>query len=224
MPDWCKLVVGKLVSSELTESQKQEIAAELASHLEDVYEERTAHGLSESGAIDAALAEVVDWRKLTRQIVVAKHQEGIMNDRTRRLWLPGLASFCSAMICELALGGGALSGESLFYSHTKQLVYALLLVSQLCCGAVGAFLSRRAGGSRSARIAAALFTSGVLLTTMFIVIAICVIGRASGLAFASLDMTLLIKPVFVVVLIPGIAMLAGALPFLSDGKSVAIAR
>jgi hypothetical protein len=224
VPDWRKLVAEKFNGTSLPPLQRQEIAAELASHLEELCEEQRTHGMPESEAVERALSEVFDWNELAQRIRRVKREEGIMNDRTRQLWLPGLATFSAAMICELALGGGALSGESLFYSHTKQFMYASWLVAQLCCGAVGAFLSRRAGGNRSARIAAAMFTSGVLLTTMVIVIAICAIGRATGLAFASLDMTLLIKPVFTVVLIPSIAMLAGALPFLSEREPAMTAQ
>jgi hypothetical protein len=224
VPDWQKLVAEKLESPELTEPQKQEIVAELASHLEDVYEERTARGLSESRAVDAALAEVVDWRQLTRKLAYAKHQEGIMNDRTRQLWLPGFASVSAAVAIEVALARLSYEPFNIARSHTTQIMYGLWFVGQLFCGATGAFLSRRAGGNRSARIAAALFTSGVLLTTMLIVITICAIGRATGVGFASLEMNLLIKPVFAVVLIPSIALLVGALPFLSDGKPAAIVQ
>jgi hypothetical protein len=223
-PDWRRLAGEELGLRDLDATESDEITNELAAHLEDLHEQYRAQGVPESEAVERTLSEVFDWSELARRIRRAKHGEGIMNDRTRQLWLPGLASFCAAMICELTLGAGALSGESLFYSHAKQLMFASLLVAQLCCGAVGAFLSRRAGGNRSARIAAALFPCGILLVTMFIVIAICAIGRATGLAFAALDLSLLIKPVFVVVLVPSIAMLLGALPFLSDGKPTAIAQ
>jgi hypothetical protein len=224
VPDWHKLVAEKFNGTDLPLPQRQEITAELASHFEEVHEEQRVLGAPETQAAQRAWSEVGDWNRLNRCIGNAKREEGIMNDRTRQLWLPGLASFSAAMICELTLGRGALSGESLFYSHTKQLAYASWLVAQLCCGAVGAYLSRRTGGNRSARLAAAMFPSAILLTTMVIVIAICEIGRATGLAFAALDMSLLINPVFAVVLIPSIAMLLGALPFLSDGKPTVIAQ
>lgn len=223
MRDWKPFVRERIDAMNLAPDQKEEIVSEVAAHFEDIYEAARSEGLTEADALERATTVEVDWRRLAAQIQRTKQQEATMNDRTRQLWLPGLASFWAAMICDLALGGGALSGESLFYSHTKQLMFALLLVAQLCCGAVGAFLSRRAGGNRSARIAAALFPCGILLVTMFIVIAICAVGRATGLAFAALDMTILIRPVLIVVLVPSIVMLLGALPFLSDTKRTAVA-
>ncbi|HKN61022.1 MAG TPA: hypothetical protein VJW93_07590 [Candidatus Acidoferrales bacterium] len=221
--DWRKLVLEKIGRLDLPPSQRDEIAAELASHLEEVREEKRAQGLPESEAIERTLSEVFDWNDLARRIHRAKREEGIVNDRTKHLWLPGLASVSAAVAIEVALARLSYEPFNIARSHTTQIMYGLWLVGQLFCGAAGAFLSRRAGGSRSARIAAALFTSGVLLATMFVVIAICAIGRATGLAFTALDMSLRIKPVFVVVLVPSIAMLLGALPFLSDQKESAAA-
>ena len=150
-----------------------------------------------------------------------------MNNRTKHLGLPGFAGFWTAMICELALnrlGFGPLTGGPMFHYRLPQFNYLIWLIAEFGCGALAAYLSRRSGGARSTRVAAALFTSGILLATMIIVIAICAIGRAAGLAFASLDFMLLIKPVVIVVLLPSAAMLAGALPFLYETNRTAIAR
>jgi hypothetical protein len=169
-----------------------------------------------------SLDELSRWDELGRRIETAKREEGIMNERTKRLWLPGLASFWATMACEVVFGGVSDYG-SLFHAHVSQLVYGLWLVGQLGCGALGAYLSRRAGGTRSARLAAALFPSGILLITMLIVIAICASARALGLGFAALDFGILVKPGFTVIVIPAAAMLVGALPFLSDDRRAAIA-
>ena len=226
MPDWRRLVSEKFDGVHLPSAEKEEISAELGSHLEDVYEEQRRLGLRDSEAREGALNEVLDWAELTRRIHNAKREEGIMNDRTKQLWLPGMASFWTAMICEIALnrlGFGPLTGGPMFHYRLPQVNYAVWLIAELCCGALGAYLSRRAGGTRSARLFAALFTSAVLLVTMVIVIGICAVGRATGLAFATLDLMMLVKPVLVVVLIPSAAMVLGALPFLSDGERTVIA-
>jgi hypothetical protein len=227
MPDWQRLVREKLDCAQLPASQRDEIAAELATHLEELFEEQRARGLSQSEAREQALREVCDWNRLNRRIQRAKREEKIMNDRTKQLWMPGLAAFWIAMGCEVALGkfsAGAISGGHMFINtYNTAFFYSAWLLAQLACGALAAYLSRRAGGTRTARIGAALFTSAVLLTTMVIVITICAVGRATGLAFTTLDFMLLIKPVVIVVLVPSAAMLLGALPFLSEGDRAAAA-
>ena len=226
MRDWRRLVSEKIDRVRLPTAQKEEIAAELGSHLEEMYEEQRRLGLPESEAFEGALSEVFDWAELTRRIHDAKRQERIMNTRTKQLWLPGLASFWTAMICEVALNRlsfGPLSGGPLFHDRLPEVNYVVWLIAEFGCGALGAYLSRRAGGPRSARLFSALFTSSVLLTTMIVVTGICAAARAMGLGFTTLDFGMLVKPVLEVVVMPGAAMLAGALPFLSDSKHTAIA-
>lgn len=227
MPDWEKLVRQKTATLRLTPSQKEEITAELASHLEEIYEEQRAHGVAEARAADEAIRAIGDWEKLKRRVRRAKFEENLMNNRTKQLWLPGMAAFWATMGCEVALsriGDGPISGGHFFNPFNSALFYSVWLLAQLACGALAAYLSRRAGGTRSTRVGAALFTSAILLTTMAIVITICAIGRVTGLAFASLDFMLLIKPVATVVLLPSVAMLAGALPFLNETTRTAVAR
>jgi hypothetical protein len=226
MPDWQDLVREKMTSLRLTSSQEEEIAAELASHLEEAYEEQRANGLAEAQAAEHAMGAVGDWGKLKRRIRRAKFEEGFMNDRTKQLWLPGMAAFWLSMACEGALGrlgGGAISGAHFFNPLNRAVFYGIWLLVQLAGGALAAYLSRRAGGTRSARLGSALFTSAIWFATMMIVITICAVGRATGLAFTTLDFMPLIKPVFVVVLIPSAAMLLGALPLLSEDRQAAAA-
>ncbi|MGH9735041.1 MAG: hypothetical protein ACRD8A_10690 [Candidatus Acidiferrales bacterium] len=219
MPDWRRIVSEKLGRLRLPTAQKEAIAAELASHLEEVYEEQRQLGSPAPQAFDAALSEVFDWTELTRRIHNAKREERIMNDRTRQLWLPGLASFWAAMIYDAAvqwLGFGHGDAPLRFGPYRVPGVnYVVWLIAAFACGALGAYLSRRAGGARSTRTAAALFTSVVLLVAVVIVITIGAVGRATGLAFTTLDFTLLIQPLVMVILIPSAAMLVGALPFLA---------
>jgi hypothetical protein len=227
MPDWQRLVREKMARLRLAPSQQDEVVTELASHLEEMYEEQRASGVAEAQAAAGAMRTIGDWKKLQRRVRRAKGAEEIMNNRTKQLWLPGMAAFWATMACEAALGklgDGAISGGHFFNPLNTALSYSVWLVSQLLCGALAAYLSRRAGGTRLTCVGAALFTSAILLTTMAIVITICAIGRATGLAFTTLDFMLLIKPVVMVVLVPSIAMLLGALPFLSQTDRMAVAR
>ena len=227
MRDWRRLVSEKIDRVHLDPEQKEEIAAELGSHLEEVYEEQRRLGLPESKAFEGALSEVCDWAELARRIDNAKCEGRIMNNRTRQLWLPGLASFLTAMICEVALNrvdSGPLRGGPLFHYHLPEGNSVVWLIAEFGCGAVGAYLSRRAGGPRSARLFSALFTASVLLITMTVVTGICAAARAMGLEFTTFGLGMLVKPVLAVVVIPGAAMLAGALPFLSDSKQTPIVQ
>lgn len=226
MPDWQRRVRERLGTLDLPPSQRDEVAAELAGHLEEVYDESRALGMAETQAAELAWNEVCDWNRLNRQIRRSKCQEGSMNDRTRHLWLPGLASFVAAVICEVALARWSYRPEMLFRSHVTQLMYGFWLVAQLGCGAVGAYLSRRAGGTRSARVVAALFTSTIFLIAMLGVVGTSLFARATGLwrqDFGSIDLLMIARAIGIVIVIPSFAMLAGALPFLSDRKQTAAA-
>lgn len=94
-PDWPALVRDRIGSLRIEPAQQEEIIAELAGHLEELYEGLRTQGLCESEALQRSLEleqEEINWRKLTRKIRSAKRGEGSMNDRTRQFWLPALAS------------------------------------------------------------------------------------------------------------------------------------
>ena len=98
MPEWKALVRERLGDLGLAASQEEIIVAELASHLEEVFDEACAQGFCKSEAIERSLAQVTDWHGLSRNIQRAKREEGTMNHRTKTLWLPGLISLTAAMI------------------------------------------------------------------------------------------------------------------------------
>lgn len=179
MPDWRRIVSGKIERLPLPTPQKEEIAAELASHLEEVYEEQRRLGLPESQAFESALSEVSDWAALTRRIRNAKREEPMMNDRIKQLWLPGLASFWTAVICDAALQWyGFGQGKTPLRVGVYRLPgasYGVWLIALFACGALGAYLSRRAGGPRSARLLSGLFTCSVMLIAVALVTGICAI-------------------------------------------------
>jgi len=214
VPDWQKLVRERLGKLDLPPWQKDDVAAELASHLEEVYEQQRALGRPELQAVERARSEVCDWNRLNRRIERAKRREGVMNDRIRHLWLPGLASFAAAVICEFLLARWSYQPVMLLRPHLTQ-PRSLWIVAQVLCGALGAYLSRRAGGTRSTRLCAALFTSVVLLDA--IVIRICL---ATGWNLGFLALATFIKTIRIFIVIPTAAMLVGALPFLIEKKEV----
>ena len=82
MRDWNALVRERLSGRGLTDVQQDEVVAELAAHLEDLYEHERSLGATENGAISRALDEVADWRRLSRNISRSKNEEEQMNHRT----------------------------------------------------------------------------------------------------------------------------------------------
>lgn len=209
MRDWGLLVRERLGALGLTPAQQEEIVAELAGHLEDSYDQRRAQGLCESEAIERALDEVADWRRLARKIRRAKREEGNMNNRTRSLWLPGLVSLTAAhgFLTILQLAGLPIHLFKL--GSIIMPVYVPWLVMLPPCGAIGAYLSRRAGGERLARLAAGLFPCVVMVALFTMGLAVLIVTRGGAHSAVAL-----LLGIFFWVVLPGVALLLGALPFL----------
>ncbi|HTS10705.1 MAG TPA: hypothetical protein VMH00_01180 [Candidatus Limnocylindrales bacterium] len=219
MRDWRRLVAERLDRTDLPTSQKDEVATELAGHLEDVCESRCREGSSEDEAVAVALNEVVNWHDLGRRIAKAKRKETTMNDRTRKFWMPGFASLGSAVIFQAAVAYLSYRPGAILHSSSARWAYAAWLVAQVACGAIGAYLSRRAGGQRLARIGAALTTSTVLMTVMVIVGAFNLLMYATGIwPNHGVGMQVFGRDLGIVVMIPAIALLVGAAPFLPERK------
>ncbi len=191
--------------------------AELAAHLEDLYEEARAQGLSEPDAIRRALDDVTNWGHLSRRIRRSKQQEEQMNDRTRSLWIPGLASLTAAMGTLMIMNRFGVEPRIFWYGSKVGLeLYLPWLMVLPVFGALGAYLSRRAKGQLKARLVAALFPAIVLFgffcfaITVSAVIERHVPWRVLPLVFA--------LAVFNWALLPGAALLLGALPFLWNSQ------
>lgn len=221
MRDWGELVRGHLGGLNLTAAQQQEIVAELAGHLEDVYEERRAQGLSKSQAFEAverALDEVTDWRRLARKIRRAKREEKDMNNRTKQFWLPTLISVTATSVFLMAL---ALFSElpriTWMRSEHPFMLFYFWLLAQPLFGAITAYMSRRGGGEPLTRIAASLFPA----IALFVMICLLFLSHAfmnlPGEP-ASFEPATFAWAIFVAVVVPGAATLLGALPFLRASK------
>jgi len=141
-----------------------------------------------------------------------------MNHRTKTLWLPALASFTAASLFLLVLTQISLQPQFLVRLHSGLGLsfYLGWLVAQALFGALGAFLSRRAGGTRTARIVAGEFPALVMFGVWALVI--------PASAFAEHNTFVLQHPlyyalgIFPWVVLPGIALLLGATPFLREAK------
>ena len=222
MPDWNALVRERLNLAELSQAQQDEITAELASHLHELCEKYRTHGLSESEAVMRAIHEVTDWHGLAKTIQRAKLEEGTMNQRTTRLWLPGLVSTAIALVLPtlLLITLTRLGLEPrVFHAHYGASLFGFLeLLAWALGGAAGAFLSRRAGGECFARIVSALCAIAVLSVAICFVSGFVIVARGFG-AYQFMPWSELAR-VFPMVAVFGVAQLLGALPFLSkSGES-----
>src|SRR6267378_7586858 len=160
MRDWEEFVRRRLSSLALDAVKKDEVQVELAEHLEESYESLRTKGLPERAAMQQTLAQVADWQDLRQRIQVARtRKENIMNDRVRQLWLPGLLTFALSMgLLELVQKFGPRPIILNLDKGTPVLMFytSWLLILPLA-GALGAYLSKRAGGSVRMVLASSIF-------------------------------------------------------------------
>jgi len=213
MPDWNRLICERMDTLTLSPGARQEVVAELAAHLEDLYQNCRASGVSESQAIDIALSQAADWQELAREISDAKGEEGGMNDRSRQFWLPSLVVLTASMVWLMLLQRINWNPESSsFHGSPPLMPYLIWLITQPFLGAVAAYLSRRAKGSSRARIAAGLSPSIAMLGVLVFALLIGI--------FVERNPFILKHPGYVAlgflpwVVFPAIALLVGVIPFL----------
>jgi hypothetical protein len=225
VPDWKAIVAQNLKEFGLNLPAADEVADELAAHLEDRYEQLLAQGMRDTDAHCLVLREMQDWQELADNIKRANRTEDTMNRRTKILWLPGLVSFTTASILlmtlqrlitlrpALLLSLEHITGlhPTLWWKDQTDAIYLCWWVLLPLCGAAGAFLSRRSGGSRLACAAASLFPSIVMLGIF------CFVLPVSGVI--EKNNFIMRHPLYFVlamvnwIMVPGLALILGALPF-----------
>lgn len=213
MPDWQELVRRELSGLALNAAEKDEVHAELAAHLEETYEGLVKEGEAEPAAVQRVLSLAGDWGELRRRIQMEKGSN--MTNRVRQLWLPGFLTLFASMILLMIIEFFGprpqivqLRGWSMI--APVMVVYVPWLLALLFIGALGAYLSHRAGASQRV----------VLLSILFPVLphlCFCLIGFPMALIleehFAHSILASAILLGFVAwVLLPGTALLAGGLP------------
>ena len=171
MPDWRQLVQARLGRLDLDAASVDDIEIELADHLEDTYEQCLRQGIAPAEAVDRALAEVPNWHALASCIVEARLEEVTMIERMKRLWLPGLfALIVSTVLLQYTTRFRAV-GQIPWRDPLLSIdFYVAWLLALPVVGGLGAWWSRRAGGSLSARVAAALFPVTALVGVWFVIV------------------------------------------------------
>jgi hypothetical protein len=136
----------------------------------------------------------------------------LLNHRTRTVWLPGLASLGASMAVLMVSTRAGLHPFFLARGLANQVVYLPWLLGLPACGAAGAYCSSRAGGERPAQVAAGLFPAIILLALgSFLTLARLVVFVQPRWFHTSLA-------VLLGVVVPGMALLLGTLPFLKTAK------
>lgn len=158
MPDWHRFVSLRLAELSLEDGEKQEVIAELAAHLSETCEELRRQGMTEEEAVRRTLSQVEDWQELSRLIQTARTKENLMTNRVKQFWLPSLLTLLSSMGLLMLVQFFGPNPWVMARKSTWSLiapvavVYLPWLLSLPLVGAVGAYLSNRAGGSRRAML------------------------------------------------------------------------
>jgi hypothetical protein len=163
MRDWQKLVRDRLSQLELNAAEKDEVSAELAGHLEENYRSLLQDGLPEEIAAVRSLHQVGDWNDLQRKIEFSRNQEAYMTKRVAQFWLPAFVTLLLSLVllAVIQIFGpnpwvGPMPGGRLRMTPVA-VVYLSWLVFLPFVGALGAYLSKRAGGGPRAIFSSILF-------------------------------------------------------------------
>jgi hypothetical protein len=230
MPEPIKHDWTELVRQRFTLSCAEDVICELASHLEEIYADACASGISDAEAVRIALEHVHDWKALAREIARTKSKEesmnyGTLNHRTKSLWLPGLVSLTAASLLMSAQEFILVHKPSSYFtdislrpshliSGLPHWFYIIWLLVQVPCGALGAFLSRRNGGNRVARIVAGTFPALTMFFLCGLVIPISAFFEHN--TFALSHPSRLAFGVLIWAAVPAVALVLGAAPFLKE--------
>jgi hypothetical protein len=223
MPDWRGIAGRRLAPLALEAERKEEIIDELSGHLEDLYSDLLRHGKSEAEAVRSALSSVADWDELRDEIQLAANEEAGMDyrlgpagqRRLRTLWLPGVCTglLSGAVLRLLPFPPVTSPNVSWLGYGTPLVIYWQWYLCLLLIGAMGAYCSRRAGGTVRERALAASFPALQMICWPGIVLPFVMIFDLIAYHRAPL----LVAAIFLLdwIVLPEAALLLGALPFLT---------
>ena len=213
MRDWGALVEQRLAGLALEPEERAEVIAEVAEHLEDICDEMLRQGMTEEEAVRRTLSRAGDWQNLRRKILGAKRREQIMEKRIRQLWIPGFLTLILSMVFFTALYRLGLRARLVWSGPNAILLYTPWLAGLPFFGALGAYISSRAGGSRGTMLFVSVFpaialTFAFLFMFPFSMTIELIAGRPVD--FSSVA-TVLLKDGIGWLVAPGAALLAGGL-------------
>jgi hypothetical protein len=213
MRDWKALVEQRLTGLGLEPEETTEVIAEVAAHLEDTCEQMLRQGMTEEAAVGRALSQAGNWKNLRRKIFAAKRREQPMKKRLWQLWVPGFLTLILSMLFLTVLYRLGLRGRLVWSGPNTIFLYMPWLAALPFFGALGAYTSSRAGGSRATVLFVSVFPAlaftGAFLLMFPIGLAIQWITGSQG--DFSIVATVLLKDGIGWILVPGAALLAGGL-------------
>jgi len=213
MPDWRELVRQRLSGLALDAEEKDEVQVELAAHLEESYEVFCKEGLPEREALHRTFEQVADWRDLQRRIFIAKRSVHPMQKRMHQLWIPGFLTMTLSTVFLMTLQKLGFNARMVSWRDSDILFYLPWLLSLPFCGAFGAYISSRAGGSRGTVLLASVFPV-LALTAAFLLmfpIGLVIEPIFNRPVDFSIVATALLRDGIGWILIPGAALLVGGL-------------
>jgi len=212
MPDWNEFVRHQLVGIELNQGEMADVVEELAGHLEEAFRNLRCQGITEQEAVQRALQEVRSWQELRVSIESSRGREPFMNKRVSQFWFPAfLTLFLSQVALMVVQEFGPRNYLSPATSHPRMLpqtaVFAAWVAALPLIGALGAYLSGRAGGPAKLVFSAITFP-------VFPFLAFVVIGLPIAMLFDDHVARGLSFPLFLVtfsawVVCPALALVAG---------------
>lgn len=221
MPDWNQVVRDRIGVVRLSPQSREDVVAELASHMEDEYESALSEGITPEQAEARISGQVTDWRLLRHRLETSK--EDFMTDRAKQVLIPGIVTFAVSALAQMAV----FAAREMFYSlgiPTPSVYWVQGSNGLVICypwlamlpffGALAAYWSRRAGGNARHRVLAAAFPAimmGAFLGIMVILSPF--IDR-----HVPYSTKLFLIGIFVLgwVIMPGAALTLGSLPFLGQ--------
>jgi hypothetical protein len=214
MCDWQELVRQRLSGLALDTAEKDEVHAELAAHLQESYEALLKEGAPEQAAVHHVLSQVTNWRDLQRKILIAKRRGHIMKKRLHQLWIPGFLTMTLSTAFLMALQKQGFQPRIVSWNGPGNVLFCIpWLMSLPVFGAIGAYLSSRAGGSRGTVLLASVFLAPALTAAFLLMFPIdliveWIIGRQVDFSIVA---TAVLRDGIGWILIPGAALLAGGL-------------
>ena len=216
MPDWQKLVSQRLHGIALDDDDAAQVVEELAGHLEEDYQYSLAAGAPEQLAIRRALRHVHDWQRLKSQIETSRKKELPMTKRVSQFWFPAFLTILLAMSFLMVIQElGPKPWVSPAWGGPPRMapvavVYFSWLVTLPLVGALGAYLSKRAGARPWVVFSSVAFPTFPYLA--FFIIGLPTAAVLDGHVAHNITLPAFFVGFAVWVLLPAIALLIGGLP------------
>ena len=172
-----------------------------------------------------AMALQLGWFATMPLLGKTDAEERVMNRRTRSIWLPGFVSLTAVSLVWFA-EEIVLDHDASFYFtdlslRPRHLISGLpfwfyfgWLLTQVLCGALGAFLSRRGGGTCAERMVAGAFPAIVMFGLCAVVIPVSALFEHKSFVLQHpLNFAL---GILIWAAAPAITLMLGAAPFLKE--------